>query len=108
MPAFICETCGVQHAPSAEPPAGCAICLDERQYVGRSGQRWTTLEALAAGHRNELREEEPGLTGIGTTPEFGIGQRALLVQAPGGNVLWDCVSLLDDETGAAVEGLGGV
>ncbi len=63
---------------------------------------------LRADHRNELREEEPGLIGIGTVPTFAIGQRALLVRTHEGNVLWDCVSLLDDETVAAVTALGGI
>ena len=108
MTAWICETCGVQYADSDEPPAECRICLDERQYVGWDGQRWTTQADLAAGHDNVVREEEPGLTGIATSPAFAIGQRALLVRTPAGNVLWDCISLLDEATVAAVEGLGGV
>lgn len=109
VPAYICETCGVQFAPSDDPPAACPICEDERQYVGWRGQRWTTLEEMrAGGYRNELREEEPGLTSIGTVPSFAIGQRALLLQTPAGNVLWDCQSYLDEETIAAVRALGGV
>lgn len=108
MPAFICVTCGVQYAESAEAPETCAICLDERQYVGWSGQRWTTQHELAREHRNELRTEEPGLTGIGTKPALAIGQRALLVQTERGNVLWDCISLIDSETVEAVGRLGGV
>ena len=109
MPAYICVTCGVQHAPSAQPPARCPICEDERQYVGWQGQRWTTLAEMAAqGYRNDLHEEEPGLMSIGTKPSFAIGQRALLVRTPAGNVLWDCQSYLDDATVAAVRGLGGV
>ena len=43
-----------------------------------------------------LREEEPDLVGIGVEPSVAIGQRALLVRTPNGNVLWDCVPLLDD------------
>jgi glyoxylase-like metal-dependent hydrolase (beta-lactamase superfamily II) len=46
--------------------------------------------------------------GIGTEPEFAIGQRALLLQSPGGNLLWDCISLLDDHTIAEVNALGGI
>ena len=107
MPNFICVTCGSQFAESAEPPR-CPICEDERQYVGRDGQRWTTLEELRRDHRAEIREEGPGLVGIGCEPSFAIGQRALLVRAPSGNVLWDCISLLDDEIGARVEELGGI
>jgi hypothetical protein len=109
MTAYICVTCGVQFAPSEAPPSCCPICEDERQYVGWRGQRWTTLaEMRAEGYRNELRDEERGLTSIGTTPTFAIGQRALLVQTPAGNLLWDCQHYLDDETVRAVRELGGV
>src|ERR671923_110458 len=94
MPKFICVTCGSQFAESTEPPLRCPICQDERQYVGWNGQQWTTLEELRRNRRNEIREEEPGLVGIGTTPHFAIGQRALLVRSPSGNVLWDCISLI--------------
>src|SRR5579883_2437946 len=108
MNAYICVTCGVQYPPADEPPAHCPICEDERQYVGLDGQRWTTLIELRAGWRNELREVEPGLLSIQTTPRFAIGQRALLARTPAGNVLWDCLSLLDDETYRAVRELGGI
>ena len=94
---YICVTCGVQQAPSATPPAHCAICEDERQYVRQGGQRWTTLvELAAAGHRIELRDLEPALTGVGVAAQVGIGQRALLVSTSGGNFLWDCVGYIDD------------
>lgn len=108
MTNHICVTCGVQHAASADPPALCKICTDERQYVGYGGQQWTTLLELAHDHRNRIEELEPNLWGIGTQPSFAIGQRALLVRTPKGNLLWDCVSLLDDATVKAVEALGGI
>lgn len=108
MPAFICTTCGTQFTPSDRPPGACPICTDERQYVPASGQNWTTLEALARNHFNCYREHERGLIGLATTPKFAIGQRALLVRTPQGNVLWDCVSLLDAATVAIINGLGGL
>ena len=104
----ICVTCGSQFAESDEPPPRCPVCEDDRQYVGWEGQRWTTLDELRRDHRADVREQEPGLVGIGCEPGFAIGQRALLVQAPDGNVLWDCIPLLDDEIGARVESLGGL
>jgi hypothetical protein len=107
VPHFICTACGVQHAETSEPPPACLICEDERQYVPEEGQRWTTLDELRSTHRNELRDDA-GLTGIGTEPSFAIGQRALLVPAGGSNVLWDCVTLIDDDTVRAVEELGGL
>ncbi len=108
MPNYICQTCGTQFSQSEEPPAHCPICEDERQYIGWGGQRWTTLDALAGSHHNEIRRLEPHLVGIGTQPSFAIGQRALLVQSAGGNVLWDCISLIDEATVAVVQALGGI
>ena len=95
MPAWICATCGVQHADTERPPLRCAICEDERQYVG--GRPAVDHHGRVGRDRAVvLREEEPDLVGVGVDPPFAIGQRALLVCTPGGNVLWDCVSLLDD------------
>jgi hypothetical protein len=108
MPAFICVTCGVQYAPSDAPPASCPVCADERQFLPPGGQQWTTPERMRGSHFNAWRRHEHDLFGIGTTPGFGIGQRALLVRTPAGNVLWDCISLLDDATEALVRALGGV
>ncbi len=108
MPAFICTACGTQYAPSEKPPPQCDICEEERQYVRVSGQSWTTLDALARGHINSFREYELGLTGIGTEPDFAIGQRALLVQSSGGNVLWDCIATLDAATVTLIKALGGL
>jgi glyoxylase-like metal-dependent hydrolase (beta-lactamase superfamily II) len=108
MPHFICITCGTQYPASDSPPQHCLICEDERQYINQKGQQWTTLEALRPDHHNVVKDEEPGLTGIGTEPKFAIGQRALLVQSPEGNVLWDCISFIDDATVKAVQALGGI
>ena len=108
MEAFICTACGTQYAPSDKPPAQCAICEEERQYVPPAGQSWTTLKSLAARSFNAYRQHEPGVIGIGTQPNFAIGQRALLIRTPHGNVLWDCIAMLDDATVAIVNGLGGL
>jgi hypothetical protein len=107
VPEFICATCGVQFAATSEPPEHCPVCEDERQYIGWSGQRWTTLDDLRRDHHNEIRDD-CGLTGIGTAPLFAIGQRALLVRSPQGNLLWDCITLIDDATIEAVRELGGI
>ena len=109
MECWICTTCGTQFTQSQEPPKECPICLDQRQYVGYEGQKWTTQSMLHAdGLHNVIKELEPGLRGIGSTPAFAIGQRALLIQTEQGNVLWDCISLLDSETIKAIEAFGGI
>jgi hypothetical protein len=106
--AFICVTCGAQFPPSTEPPRECPICQDPRQFVGLDGQQWTTLEELAREHKNTIQQEEPGLYSIHTEPQFAIGQRAFLLQTPRGNMLWDCLALLDQPTVKTVLDLGGI
>src|SRR5215469_2565652 len=98
MDAFTCTACGTQYTPSSVAPRQCVICEEERQYVPPRGQTWTTLAALMAGHFNSYRQYEPGVIGIGTQPQFAIGQRALVVCTPNGNVLWDCIAMLDPAT----------
>ena len=92
MATYLCVTCGTQFAPSAEPPPDCPICLDERQYVGPGGQRWTTSEEFREAHHSRVEEIEPALIGVGVEPSFAIGQRALHAES----LLWDCVPLVDD------------
>ena len=106
---WICATCGNHYPEAPSPPGACVICADERQWVPASGQRWTTIEELrAAGHRGEVRELEPGLVGIGVDPPFAIGQRALLVRTPAGNLLWDPPGFLDQRQIQAVGDAGGL
>ena len=107
MTTHICVACGTQYPDAPAPPAACPICEDPRQYVPPQGQQWTTPDALAAGHANAVRAEGE-LTGIGTEPGFAIGQRALLVPFAGSNLLWDCITLLDDATAGEVERRGGL
>src|SRR6476619_6016612 len=108
MPALICTACGTQFPPSEVQPSVCPLCTDERQFVPASGQSWTTLEGLRNAHTNKFRRLATGLTTIETTPAFGIGQRAILARTPAGNVLWDCIALIDDATIDLLKGVGGV
>ncbi|CAH0015179.1 unnamed protein product [Clonostachys rhizophaga] len=108
---IVCRTCGTQFPTSdRQVVTTCHICDDPRQYVPPSGQSFTTHKEVAATHRNEFipYEADPRLTSIVTTPKFGIGQRAILVRTPGGNILWDCITLLDEETVARIASLGGL
>lgn len=105
---FLCVTCGTSFPPAAIPPRSCPICSDERQFVPRTGQRWITRAQLAATHSNAWRLLEPNLFEIHTTPNFAIGQRALLVRTDEGNILWDCIALFDDATKALLDVLGGL
>src|SRR5690349_12095747 len=109
MPAHICVTCGVAFPSADAPPEHCPISEDEREFINWEGQQWTTVDQMRAdGHHNVLRELEPGLTAIQTQPSFAIGQYALLVETPTGNLLWDCLSYIDDATVQAVRERGGL
>jgi glyoxylase-like metal-dependent hydrolase (beta-lactamase superfamily II) len=72
------------------------------------GQQWILPGELARGHRNRIEQIDTGIYSVHTDPKFAIGQRCLLLQSSDGNVLWDCVSLIDDETIARVRELGGI
>lgn len=104
----ICATCGTQYATSDQPPLPCIICEDERQYVGLNGQQWTTLDELRSSHKTIIEQEEPGLTSFSIEPRFAIGQRAFLLQTSAGNILWDCISLLDQLAIDHIRSLGGI
>lgn len=109
----LCTTCSTQTSyqgpdldlQSDDSEYKCRVCLDPRQYIGISGQKWTTLGTLPGSQdrplSNDFTEVIPGsLWTFKTRPSFGIGQRAFLIkdEAVDGLVMWDCVAYLDDDT----------
>ncbi|KAI1492939.1 metallo-beta-lactamase family protein [Biscogniauxia mediterranea] len=130
---LICTACGTQF-PTSDPAAQqtCFICDDPRQFAPPTGQSFTTLDALRApgsGYKNEFTpllpinsnnpssspspsssndDDTETFTSIHTTPRFAIGQRAILVRTPRGNILWDCLTLLDAATVAEIASRGGL
>jgi glyoxylase-like metal-dependent hydrolase (beta-lactamase superfamily II) len=110
---LICTACGTQF--DVENPAllnRCRICDDPRQYVPATGQAFTTMAALKApGKYSNMWRQFDGderFWSIWTEPKFAIGQRCILIRTPLGNVLWDCITLLDHETIARVNAMGGL
>lgn len=109
MTVWICATCAVEYPDTEQPPTECPICEDERQWVPPTGQRWTTLAELAEnGHQTRIHEEEPNLCGVTVEPQVGIGQQALLLRTPNGNLLWDPVGYIDDLAVERITELGGI
>ncbi|MCM3005038.1 MBL fold metallo-hydrolase [Priestia koreensis] len=109
MKHYICQTCGTQYNAKRQPIAFCPICEDERLYVKDDGQTWTTIEEMREnGYQVEHREEGEGLIGIGISPAFGFGQRALLLKTEHGNILWDCISYMDQEIIGMIKAEGGI
>lgn len=109
---LICSTCGTQF-PTTDRQSlkTCFICDDPRQYTPPSGQSFTTLSTIRANHKNmfhPLPGDEATFISIVSEPKVAIGQRAILIRTPHGNVLWDCVTLLDNDTVSRIRELGGL
>ncbi|KAM7188731.1 putative metallo-beta-lactamase family protein [Naviculisporaceae sp. PSN 640] len=103
----ICTTCGTQFFEDSMTE--CKICDDPRQYVPPSGQSFTTLAEIRSKHKNTFTPYNNEIISITTNPKFAIGQRAILIRTSGGkNVLWDCITLLDEDTIKKVNELGGI
>lgn len=75
-----------------------------------SGQQWTSLKSLRGSHKNvfEPLKQGCGIWTIRTEPKVGIGQRCFLITTPSGNVLWDCITFLDEQTIRTIRDKGGL
>ncbi|KAL4872981.1 hypothetical protein BDV12DRAFT_182615 [Aspergillus spectabilis] len=121
---IICSTCGTQFPTSSTLPS-CKICDDPRQYVPTTGQSWTTLRTLRSAipsYKNIFTPDpihKDRLISIHTEPRQAIGQRAFLCRAstPSDgsnktkktfNIMWDCITYIDEETISRVNELGGI
>ncbi|KAL6704736.1 hypothetical protein ACN47E_007657 [Coniothyrium glycines] len=125
----VCETCGTQYdVPLSQHPETCRICDDPRQYVPATGQSWTSLAAEVARQKNTFETDDhdlrihyistkpltaaelpAGLADASTTrKQLGIGERAILLQTAQGNVLWDLIALLNQETIDFIMSKGGL
>jgi hypothetical protein len=103
---LICSTCGTQYAGTDQHI--CFICSDERQYIPPTGQAWTSHRRLLQDHQVAILQMEDNLYQLTISPAFGIGQRALLLLSPGGNILWDCIPLLDGPVTEFINSFGGL
>ncbi|ATY60168.1 metallo-beta-lactamase domain [Cordyceps militaris] len=111
---LVCTACGTQF-PTADRAAvtTCFICDDPRQFVPAAGQAFTTVASLKDARPRYQNVFAPyagdgRITYIRTEPALGIGQRATLLATPAGNVLWDCLTFLDDETVQRIRDAGGL
>ncbi|MDI1493269.1 MAG: hypothetical protein OHK93_005057 [Ramalina farinacea] len=104
---------------------------DPRQFVPANGQTWTTLHKLSSSHKNTWSQDprDPRIWSFWTEPkvnppflpskpklfalsdyidtkpphqQFAIGQRAFILQTPGGNIMWDMIANLDTDTVARI------
>jgi hypothetical protein len=103
---LVCVACGTQFPTSDRNTLKtCFICDDPRQYIPPPQQSFTTLADIRSKHKNTFTAfpNNPSFISITTTPKLAIGQRAILVKTPAGNIIWDCLTLLDEETIAEIK-----
>jgi len=109
---LICTACGTQFDTSSPSLlTRCNICNDPRQFVPKTGQSFTTQsQLLSLGHVNkrEALDDSQNFWSIWTEPKIGIGQRAVFIKTPVGNVLWDCITFIDEETTEWIKSEGGL
>lgn len=103
----ICATCGTHYAPPAAYDL-CPICNDDRQYIPEGGQRWTTPADLASRHSVRTNKLQEDVYELEIAPSFAIAQRAFLIRTPQGNILWDCIPLLNEPIIEFIRAQGGL
>ncbi|WP_266206175.1 MBL fold metallo-hydrolase [Pontibacter kalidii] len=104
----ICATCGARYASAKTNTDTCPVCQDERQYVGNNGQVWLSYNEVAKGRSIRITQLQPDLYDLKTTPSFAIDQKAHLVISKSGNILWDCIPFLDEQTATYIHSIGGI
>ncbi|EMF13805.1 uncharacterized protein SEPMUDRAFT_65080 [Sphaerulina musiva SO2202] len=112
---LICCACGTQFDISANQPLqACRICDDPRQFVPPTGQSWTSLHEMHTqtqpSYHNTFHPDalDSRITSICTSPKFAIGQRCILLETSHGNILWDCITYLDQATVDFIASRGGL
>ncbi|PPJ58480.1 hypothetical protein CBER1_05618 [Cercospora berteroae] len=89
-----------------------SVETDPRQYIPPQGQTWTSLTSLHSSRTYKTQFQpfpnDPRIISIITTPKFGIGQRCILICTPHGNILWDLIAYLDQETVDFINSKGGL
>jgi glyoxylase-like metal-dependent hydrolase (beta-lactamase superfamily II) len=107
QPSKICATCGTCYSSRASYDV-CPICADDRQYIPEGGQRWTTPEALTSRYSVRTNKLQENVYELEIAPSFAIAQRAFLILSPGGNILWDCIPLLNEPIVEFIKAHGGL
>jgi hypothetical protein len=104
----ICATCGTQFPPDKPLPQLCPICDDDRQYINVNGQQWTSLENINQQFGLKVTKRSESLYELKMVPDFAIGQRAFLILSPNGNILWDCIPMINEAVMGFIKEKGGL
>ena len=108
MERFVCVTCGTQFPDADDAAAERARSATTRASTSRSRASSGRRSPSCAPTTATRSGDEGALTGIGTEPHVRDRPARAARPARRANLLWDCVTLLDDATAAAVERRGGL
>lgn len=83
---------------------------DPRQFVPPTGQSWTSLSRMREKYANKHTQDkvDARIWSITTEPKFAIGQRCLMLETADGNILWDLICYLDEDTITWIKCRGGL
>lgn len=104
----ICKTCGTRYGREIFDENRCPVCLDDRQYLKEYGQQWVSFNTLMQNHTIRINQLRENVFTLITHPSFAIGQRAHLITTKEGNILWDCIPLLDEASFSFIKSKGGL
>lgn len=101
---MICKACGTQFPPHHPLPELCPICMNDRQFIPPAGQEW--LDTTPGIIKREQLDQP--IFSFQIIPKFAIGNRAIFIKTKHGNILWDCIPLLDNDTIDFIKAAGGL
>ena len=104
----ICTTCGTQFPQDKKVTALWPICFVVCLFFCLFFLFWFNDEKQKKDHSVKISRINDRLYTLTIKPAFAIGQRAFLLLSPGGNILWDCIPLLDEETINFIKEKGGL
>jgi glyoxylase-like metal-dependent hydrolase (beta-lactamase superfamily II) len=78
--------------------------------VPPTGHAFTCLAHMRGKYENCIQQDdlEKHMWSIWTEPNFAIGERAVFLETPAGNILWDCIANLDQKTVDFIKDKGGL
>lgn len=106
--ANICKTCGTRFASEKFDADKCPVCLDDRQYLKEYGQEWLSYNELRKNHTVKINFLRTNIFEITLQPSFAIGQKAHLITTSEGNILWDCIPMIDKASASFINKKGGL
>ncbi|BFI43479.1 hypothetical protein MPTK2_8g18810 [Marchantia polymorpha subsp. ruderalis] len=105
----VCKECGVLHNTDKQEYT-CRICSDESRNSSILNFTWLSHhDCILMNVTNKFVELDPGRAyQITTWPRLFKNDGAIFLRLPHGNILWDCVSFVDEIIVSKIAKVGGI